>query len=239
MTIQGQLLEMLETVSEALGDEMLSQMVFVGGCSTAVLITDEITLQEVRATDDVDLIVTLEGMTEWYQLEQKLREQGFTISSQDEVLCRMRLGNLKVDFMPDDPEILGFTNRWYERGIQTSVKYALPSGRTIKHLTSPLFLATKFEAYNGRGNDDPLGSHDLEDVVILVDGRPALGEEVATADEDVRQYIAEQFFALKNHRDFDHFLYGNINEEDGRVDIVRDRIEAIIAIVPPEEGKGQ
>jgi hypothetical protein len=227
MTIQGQLLDMLETVAAALGDDLCNQMVFVGGCSTAVLVTDEITLEEVRATDDVDLIVDLSGVGQWMHLQQRLHEKGFTVSSEDEVICRMRLGSLKVDFMPDDPEILGFTNRWYEKGIQTSVKYALPSGRQIKHLTAPLFLATKFEAYGGRGKDDPLGSHDLEDIIILVDGRKELLEEIETTDEDVRQYIAEQFCALQAHRDFEYFLDGNINEGAGRVDIVRARIEAI------------
>ncbi len=226
MTIQGELLAMLETVAAALGDDLCNQMVFVGGCSTAVLVTDEITLQEVRATDDVDLIVRLSGVGQWMHLEERLREKGFTVSSEDKVMCRMRLGDLKVDFMPDDPNILGFTNRWYEKGIQTSIKYELPSGRQIKHLTAPLFLATKFEAYNGRGNADPLGSHDLEDIIILVDGRKELLEEIANTDEDVRQYISEQFGALQTHRDFEHFLDGNITEA-GRSDIVRRRIEDI------------
>lgn len=230
MTIQGQLLDMLETVAAALGDDLCNQMVFVGGCSTAVLVTDDITLQEVRATEDVDLIVDLSGVGQWMHLQEKLHKKGFTISSEDEVICRMRLGSLKVDFMPDDPKILGFSNRWYAKGIQTSIRYALPSGRQIKHLTAPLFLATKFEAYNGRGHDDPLGSHDLEDIIILVDGRQELFDEIAQTDEDVRQYIARQLLALQLHRDFEHFLNGNIKESEGRVEIVRRRIEAIAGL---------
>lgn len=96
-----------------------------------MLITDEITLQEVRATDDVDLIVGLTGMAQWMQLQETLNKKGFTVSGEDEVICRMRLGNLKVDFMPDDPDILGFSNRWYKEGIYTAIKYVLPSGRVI------------------------------------------------------------------------------------------------------------
>lgn len=53
MSLQGELLAMLETVAQALGDDLCQRMVFVGGCSTAVLITDEITLQEVRATAEL------------------------------------------------------------------------------------------------------------------------------------------------------------------------------------------
>jgi hypothetical protein len=36
------------------------------------------------------------------------------------------------------------------------------------------FVATKFEAFHGRGNNDHLASHDLEDIITVVDGRPEL-----------------------------------------------------------------
>lgn len=227
MSLQGELLAMLETVAEALDDDLCQQMVFVGGCSTAVLITDEITLQEVRATDDVDLIIGLNGMAQWMQLQETLNKKGFTVSGEDEIICRMRLGNLKVDFMPDDPDILGFSNRWYKEGIYTAIKYILPSGRVIKHLTPPLFLATKLEAYGGRGHNDPLGSHDLEDIINVVDGRPALLREVQAAQGEVRGYLSERFQALLQHPDFENFLYGNIRGPDGRVEIVHTRVKAL------------
>lgn len=65
MRIQSQLLEMLENVAKALGPDLRDKFVFVGGCSTALLITDPIILEEVRATDDVDLIVNLKGPMQW------------------------------------------------------------------------------------------------------------------------------------------------------------------------------
>ena len=223
--IQEQLLGMIEAVATALGEDLRQQLVFVGGCSTAVLLTDEIVLEDVRSTDDVDLIVDLSGMAQWMQLQQKLEGKGFTISSQDDVICRMRLGNIKVDFMPDDERILGFGNRWYRRGIETSMKYLLPSGLEIKHLSPPLFIATKLEAYLGRGGSDPLASHDLEDILIVIDGRQELTEEMRSTDSDVREFVAAQFRNLLNHRDFEHFLHGNIRGPDGRVDLIRERVE--------------
>jgi predicted nucleotidyltransferase len=181
----------------------------------------------VRLTNDVDLIVDLAGYGEWIELEKQLFGKGFTISPQDEVICRMRLGELIVDFMPDDERILGFSNRWYAQGIETAVSHPLTGELEIKHLTAPLFIATKLEAYRGRGGDDPLGSHDLEDVVIVVDGREELLAEVQGADEDVRNFIASELRAFKEHADFDNFLEGNIRGPAGRVDIVRDRIDAL------------
>jgi len=227
MTVQGQLLHMLETVAEALGSDFRERLVFVGGCTTALFITDPITLEDVRVTDDVDLIVDLAGYSAWAQLQQQLRERGFSESSEDTVICRMRLGALKVDFMPDDEDILGFSNRWYKRGIETAVTHSLTGELEIKRLTPPLFVATKLEAYRGRGQDDPIMSRDLEDILLLVDGREELGAEVQDAEEGIRSFIAAQFRDLQGHPDFDAFVDGNIRGPDGRADIVHARLDAL------------
>ncbi len=229
MTVRGDLTNMLETVARALGDDLRDKLVFVGGCTTALFITDPVTLDDVRATDDVDLIIDLAGYGEWAHLQEQLRQKGFSETQDEGVICRMKLGELKVDFMPDDETILGFSNRWYAKGIETAVTHHLPSGQEIRCLTPPLFLATKLEAYLGRGGDDPILSHDLEDVLIVVDGREELVTEVQGAEQDVRSFIAEQLRKLQGHYDFDSFLDGNIRGPEGRSDLVRDRVSALAA----------
>ena len=97
-------IQMLEVVAQALGQEFCQQVAFVGGCTTALLLTDEFSREEVRYTDDVDLVVHLTGYAGWQRLVEQLRQKGFTQSSEDEVICRMRLGELKVDFMPEDAQ---------------------------------------------------------------------------------------------------------------------------------------
>jgi predicted nucleotidyltransferase len=226
-TVKGQLLLMLETVANALGDDLRKRLVFVGGCTTALFITDEVVLESVRATDDVDLIVDLVGRAQWAQLQNQLRKNGFTESPDDDVICRMRLGDLKVDFMPDDESILGFSNRWYAKGIETAVTCSLTDALEIRRLTPELFVATKLEAYLGRGNNDILGSRDIEDILLIVDGREELVAEIQQADDDVRHFIAEQFKALLDDGAFEHFLEGNIKGPEGRVGIVRERFVAI------------
>lgn len=138
MTVRGQLLLMLQTVAEALGEDFRERLVFVGGCTTALFITDKVTLEDVRATDDVDLIVDLAGHGEWAQLREELRQRGFAESPEDNVTCRMRLRDLKVDFMPDDAGILGFTNHWYAAGIETAVTHELTDTLRIKELSPEL-----------------------------------------------------------------------------------------------------
>ncbi len=115
------------------------------GCTTALFITDPVTLEDVRSTDDIYLIVNLAGLHEWAMLLEDLRTRGFVEAADDDVICRMRLGRLKVGFMPDDEAILGFCNRWYANGIETAQPHILDAGLDIKVLTPPIFVATKLE----------------------------------------------------------------------------------------------
>lgn len=101
--------EMLSLVAKALGPELLDSVAFVGDRTTGFHLSDRLAAQNVRFTDDVDLIVDVVGRIEWYQFQSTLRDLGFTESPLDDVTCRMRLGELKVDFMPDDKKkFLGF-----------------------------------------------------------------------------------------------------------------------------------
>ena len=228
MTVHGQLRLMLETVAKALGPELSNRLVFVGGCTTALFITDPVTLEDVRATDDVDLIMDILSHGNWIELQESLSERGFIVSPDDDVVCRRRLGSLKVDFMPDDEAILGFTNQWYSLGIETAIPYQIAEGLWIRHLTPPIFVATKLEAYVGRGANDPMSSHDLEDVVIVIDGREELYDEIRDAGEHVRTFISDQLKAFQSHPDFDSFIEGNLRQNTGRAEIVRKRISAIV-----------
>ena len=110
---------MLSKVAIALDEPLLQNVAFVGGCTTGLLVTDDFSRQGVRFTDDVDLIVGVAGKAGWYQLRAQLIDSGFTESMDDEVNCRMRLAELKVDFMSDDVDALGFTNCWYKEALAT------------------------------------------------------------------------------------------------------------------------
>jgi hypothetical protein len=60
-------------------------------------------------------------------------------------------------------------------------------------VTAPYFLATKIEAFRGRGNGDYLASHDLEDMITLIDGRKELLGEIITAPADLQKFLADTF----------------------------------------------
>jgi predicted nucleotidyltransferase len=137
--------------AEALGAELRQQVAFVGGCTTVLLITDEYTQESIRGTDDVDLVIHLTSTAAWYRLEETLKTKGFKNTGQDTVTCRLRLGTLKVDFMPTDEKVPGFSNTWFIGGLENAVDYTLPNGTGIKVFAAPRFLAAKLQAYQGRG----------------------------------------------------------------------------------------
>ena len=226
---------MLQRVADALGPDLLRDVAFVGGCTTGLLITDDISRDAVRFTDDVDLIVHVIGLGSWYRLQQELAAKGFRITPEDDVICRTRLrdGNatdLIVDFMPDDADILGFTNRWYGDALRDAVDHALPGGTVIRVVSPAYFLGTKLEAFRGRGNNDPLASRDIEDILNVVDGRESLGDEVADAPDALRAYVAAGIGALLRHRDFDYAVQATARNNRQREDLIFKRLDFIATL---------
>jgi len=127
-------------------------MVFIGGNATGLLITDT-AAPPVRETRDVDVIVEVTSHADYYTLAGKLRARGFSEDQSDGApLRRWVSGELILDVMPTDSKILGFSNTWHPSAIRASVNYTLPNNRTIKITTAPCFLATKIEAFYGRGH---------------------------------------------------------------------------------------
>ena len=167
-------LQQLDRVAIALGD-LLPRVTFVGGCTTALLV-DEAAYFGVRETDDVDVIVDVATLIEYYKFEQKLRNLGFRQDAEG-TICRWLLEdeivNLKLDVMPIDEKILGFSNRWYKEAINEADSIALPSGIVIRVVSPAYFIATKFEAFKGRGKDNYF-NHDLEDIVFVLENRTRL-----------------------------------------------------------------
>lgn len=218
---------MLTMVATALGAEILEQIAFVGGCTTALHITDELSLQGVRFTDDVDVIIDVVGRAHWHDFQTDLRARGFSESINDSVICRMRLGELKVDFRPDDESILGFSNRWYQPALRSANDVLLNNGTKIRVVSPLFFVATKLEAYLGRGRGDPIGSHDIEDIVTVFDGRSQLVEELGAADHELSNYISRQFQQLLAIPDFEYAVQSAAQNDRSREELIFSRLRAV------------
>jgi hypothetical protein len=131
--------------------------------------------------------------------------------------------------MPIDPSVLGFSNRWYPAAIETAQSWRIAE-HDVRIVTPPLFIATKLEAFRGRGGGDIFASHDLEDIITVVDGRPEIVNEVAAADAEVRADIASEVRSLLDNPDFVEALPGFLLPDAGsqaRRRILEERLRAL------------
>ncbi len=222
-------LPLLAAVVRALG-ALRDRFVFVGGCATGMLLTD-VAAAPVRATQDVDVIVEVLTLADYHALERELERAGFAHDrSPDAPVCRWVVANCLLDVMPTDERILGFGNRWFGEAIRSAELVRLPSGEAIRLVTPPLFLATKLEAFRTRGREDFRASHDLEDIVTVVDGRPELPREVLASAPSVRTYLASEIGTLLQNAAFLQALPGHLPGDEAsqaRVPLIRDRLRQI------------
>jgi predicted nucleotidyltransferase len=223
--------ELLELAAAALGP-LLDGVVFLGGASIHLWITDP-AAPATRATDDVDVISAITTRVDYYKLGERLTDRGFQEASDSKVICRWKHArtSLTLDVMPQAESVLGFSNQWYPHALQTAAEKALPSGTYIRAATPPSIVATKLEAWNGRGHGDLLRSLDLHDV--LIDGRTELQTAFDTEPHELRRYVADELTAIAAHPYFSDLLesalHGHGSLSPSRARRLRDEIDTLIS----------
>ena len=209
---------------------LLDQIAFIGGCVTGLLLTDP-AAAPVRPTFDVDAIVEIGSYAEFTLLEARLRDLGLREShAEGSPICRWLSGDLILDLMPTDPSILGFSSIWYRPAFENSQRIQIGENE-IRLITAPYFVATKLEAFHGRGQADFRLSHDLEDIVTIVDGRVELANEVRAAPADLQKYLTKEFGALLSNRDFLDALPGHLLPDSAsqqRIGLVMKRMQQLV-----------
>lgn len=202
-------LPILTLIAQSLG-ELCESLVFVGGCATGLLLTTP-RAQAIRATQDVDVVVHALSTADYHAMEKAVESRGFKHDLSPEApICRWVFKGVALDLMPSQPDILGFHNRWYPLAITTATQVKLLNGMDIRLITAPVFMGTKFEAFHGRGGNDYLASHDLEDIITVIDGRPELAQEIDQVDAELRHYLAAEITALLEDRNFLMALPGHL-----------------------------
>lgn len=212
----------LRLIAEALG-ELRETVVFVGGAVAGLLVTDPLA-EGVRPTLDVDAVVEA-SRAQFHQIEAQVAAAGFQHDTQSEVICRWvhRASGVQFDLMPVQPEVLGFSNAWYPYAVASASRIALADGLVIRVVNAVAFVATKLEAFRARGAGDILASHDLEDVLNVVDGREELIGELKAAPGEVRAALAREFARLLADQRFANALPGLLAEPE-RAEVVMHRL---------------
>jgi hypothetical protein len=81
-----------------------------------------------------------------------------------------------------------------------------------------------------RGDGDYLASHDLEDIITVIDGRTEIINEILGAPDDVRKYISGKIAGLLENRQFLDALPGYLLPDEasqGQMKILMDRLTQI------------
>ena len=95
--------------------------------------------------------------------------------------------------MPDNAEVLGFTNPWYRDGILNSISYLLPDNLQIRIFSPAYFIASKMVAFTNRGNNQFRTSADFEDIIYVLDNRPLFQAEIKLSDNKVKLFLQSTF----------------------------------------------
>jgi predicted nucleotidyltransferase len=211
-------------------DTLTERMVFLGGATLGLFVTEPGAAPP-RATKDVDLVVEI-TMPEYLDnsFRSELLNRGFREVTDEGVLCRWEIEGTRVDIMPTEPGIFGFSNRWYPAAVAEAQSYQFPGGPNIRLISPACFLATKLEAFADRGRGDFLASHDFEDIIAVIDGRPAIEKEVESASPEIRDFLAREFARLLTNEAFVESLPGHLRGDSAgqaRLPGLKARLESL------------
>lgn len=181
----------IKAVANALGD-LNQQVVFVGGATLSLYSTRKENF-EVRPTEDIDVIIEVLNYAKGTELDDKLRSIGFTNDVASGVICRWLIEKIIVDIMPTTSTSIGFSNQWYPEGYKNAINCKIDESCTVRILNSPYFIATKLEAFKGRGENDGRTSHDFEDIIYVLENRQEIWQEIESASSGIKEYLRFEF----------------------------------------------
>ncbi len=215
--------EMLKFACEKL-DELTKEVVFVGGATTCLYVDEEIA-DDIRPTEDVDCTIEITNKSEYDKFQEKLRVKGFSHdTSKGAPICRFVFHKLLVlDVMPNDPKILGFSNSWYKEGIANKVAKKIDN-KEIYIFSLPYFLASKFEAFNGRGKHDPRLSSDLEDIILVIDGIKDFDLSQYKTSEILKKYLSKMAQQCLSDKFIIEAVGGFLNGKQEKIEKINKRL---------------
>lgn len=107
----------------------------------------------------------------------------------------------KLDVLPLDAGILGFSSEWFQEAWEHPQQITVEE-RNIETISPVYLIASKLAAFTNRGNQDFWMSHDLEDLITVIDGREKIVDEIRHSKADVREYISGKLREYLSESDF-------------------------------------
>ena len=204
------------------------QVVYVGGAVVSLYIDDP-AAEDIRPTKDIDLTFQIATYAQLEKLREALNQLGFDQNTEDNVICRFRYEDLKVDVMATETVGWAPSSPWFKEGFEKALPITLDEV-TIKVLPLPYFLATKIEAFFDRGMKDIYASHDLEDIVYLFNYTTNIDMQLLASDKKVKTYLAQKLEEIRNNKTIVSAIRGSLyyDQADERMEIILERIQNVM-----------
>lgn len=179
----------------ALVDEELSWLrtppLFFGGSVVPLFVDDPaVRSDEPRPTEDVDPLVTVEGLSQ-AAFERELTRRGWTHDQRPR--RKNALAFLSADGIPVDAVLAeqAGPEDWVVRAAQ-AFDTMVVSGRSVRLPTPAFLVASKLQAAldNPARWEGPYSSHDLADMLVVLFGCTRAMESLRAAPEDLKAFVA-------------------------------------------------
>lgn len=218
----------IKRVANALG-ELNEKVIYVGGATVSLYINDP-AADDVRPTKDVDISIKVASFVELEDIREQLTDKGFIQSSDLDVICRFKLEDILVDVMATKPIAWAPANPWFEKGFEKLEKTKV-NEITIQIMPLTFFLASKFTAFHDRGGNDPRFSHDLEDIIYIIDNRTDWHQILINEqDQEVKEFLINEFRIIQTSNKMQEAILGNLfyETQDKRFSMIMDKINQVV-----------
>jgi predicted nucleotidyltransferase len=208
--------------------ELNERVVYVGGAVVSLYINDP-AAEDVRPTKDIDISLKIASIGELEEIRESLTVKGFKQSPSDDVICRFRYEDIKVDVMSTKAVGWAPANPWFEPGFKHLEKINIED-KSINILQLSYFLATKFSAFKDRGGNDARLSHDFEDITYILDNRIDLVEEIQKSPKEVKEYLKDEFKKILANQNMKEALLANLyfETQEERYNMIIDKLNKIV-----------
>jgi hypothetical protein len=206
---------------------MLDELVFAGGCSTALLFSEA---DFIRPTPPqwLDVIASTQGELGHTGLTIKLKEMGMR---EDTIFGRGRwkMGALTVCFWNVDPVFSPFASRFMRDAFAMPRRYPVADMKA-KLVNAAFFMAVKLEAFQGRGQGNYQTSDDLNDLVSLLSARAEVAYDLKLAAPQVRAFVQKTLAELKPKHEFQEAIKRILNNDATRIELALARLNEVVRI---------
>lgn len=201
---------------------------FLGGSLLSLLITDK-TVDAIRVTKDVDVMMDIRSRKEYHQVDALLERLGFRHDMRENApICRWICEGVTVDVLPIHEDVLGWKSKWFDVALDEASEIKIGE-RVVRVISAPFFVALKLEAFEDRGQNDFIGSTDFEDIICLFNGRESIVEEIA-ASKRLRTFLSAKFAGYLSSTELVDAIDGFVQTEDnpdGRKNLILQRFRTV------------